>query len=496
MLDFKKAPDNNFELLYHTLLDAIPSSVLMIDKSLNVISVNRNFLMKSQRNKADTVGRPLAQVFPSVILENTGLENRIRNVFQSNLPIKAQKMTYRAPGVPIRIYYYSILPIQKNQVMLLMEDVTEQMRLSEEVRRVERHLASVVESASDIVLSTDIQGRILTWNSAAEKLSGLTAHEAHGQFFFDFCSIHQKQSMRLIFKQMMSSNDPHTAEFDLLTPNNGNGILISWVFSPMKDDYSQTVGAVVVGRDLAERRKLELQLRQSQKLTALGVMAGGIAHEIRNPLAVCSSAAQFLLDDNITADFHKECSKKIQTNLQKASDIIKNLLRFSRSSLDDTDMVEVDLTNVLKETLELITNQANVQKIRIEFSVQNEHILVMGISGLLQQVFMNIFLNAIHAMPEGGVLSTTVNTVEDQIIVRVADTGTGIPAGELDKIFDPFHTSSPAGQGTGLGLSICYSIVRQHLGSIRAESSYGEGSTIIVTLPYLTGVVSQNPRNF
>ncbi len=484
MLDFKKVPENDFELLYHTLLDAIPSSVLMIDKSLNVISVNRNFLLKSQRNKADTVGRPLAQVFPSVILENTGLENRIRTVFQSNLPINAQKMTYRAPGVPIRIYYYSILPIQKNQVMLLMEDVTEQMRLSEEVRRVERHLASVVESASDIVLSTDIQGRILTWNSAAEKLSGLTAHEAHGQFFFDFCSAHQKQSMRLIFKQIMSSNDPHTAEFDLLTPNNGNGILISWVFSPMKDDYSQTVGAVVVGRDLAERRKLELQLRQSQKLTALGVMAGGIAHEIRNPLAVCSSAAQFLLDDNITADFHKECSKKIQTNLQKASDIIKNLLRFSRSSLDDTDMVEVDLSNVLKETLELMTNQASVQKIRIEFSLQNEHILVMGISGLLQQVFMNIFLNAIHAMPEGGVLSITVDTVEGQIIVRVADTGTGIPAGELDKIFDPFHTSSPAGHGTGLGLSICYSIVRQHLGSIRAESSYGEGATIIVTLPY------------
>ena len=483
MLDFKKAPEYNFELLYHTLLDAIPSSVLMIDKSLNVISVNRNFLLKSQRDKTDTVGRPLAQVFPSVILENTGLENRIRNVFITGLAINAQKMTYRAPGVPIRIYYYSILPIQKNQVMLLMEDVTEQMRLSEEVRRVERHLASVVESASDIVLSTDIQGRILTWNSAAEKLSGVTAHEAHGQLFFDFCSIHQKQSIRLIFKQMMSSNDPHTAEFDLLSTNNGTGILISWVFSPMKDDYSQTVGAVVVGRDLAERRKLELQLRQSQKLTALGVMAGGIAHEIRNPLAVCSSAAQFLLDDNISADFHKECSKKIQINIQKASDIIKNLLRFSRSSLD-TDMVEVNLNDILKETIELITNQANVQKIRIEFSVQNENILVMGISGLLQQVFMNIFLNAIYAMPDGGVLSITLDTVEDRIIVYVSDTGVGIPAGELDKIFDPFHTSSPVGHGTGLGLSICYSIVQQHLGSIRAESRYGEGATIIVTLPY------------
>ena len=105
--------------------------------------------------------------------------------------------------------------------------------------------------------------------------------------------------------------------------------------------------------------------------------------------------------------------------------------------------------------------------------------------GLLQQVFMNIFLNAINAMPTGGVLSVTVNTVEDRVIVRVIDTGVGIPAGELDKIFDPFHTSSPVGQGTGLGLSICYSIIRQHLGSIQAESRLGQGAAIIVTLPLL-----------
>lgn len=481
---FKKQFKNNFELLYGMLLDAIPSSVLMVDEKLHVVSVNRNFLLKSQRSEASTVGRPLSEVFPTVILENTGIEERIRNVFRSGVPVNGQKMTYRAPGVPIRIYYYSILPIPINQIMLLMEDVTEQVRLSEEVRRVERHLASVVESASDIVLSTDIEGRILTWNSAAEKLSGLKSHEVHGQYFFDFCNSNQKQAVCMIFMRMKNSNESHTTEFHLITPNNGESILISWVFSPMKDDFSQTVGTVVVGRDLAERRKLEFQLRQSQKLTALGVMAGGIAHEIRNPLAICSSAAQFLLDDNISIDFYKECSKKIQTNIQKASAIIENLLRFARSSLD-TETVEVDLNAVLKDTVELIANQAKVQKIQILLPKKNEHILVSGVTGLLQQVFMNIFLNAINAMPDGGVISIAVNTFEDRVTVRISDTGSGIPAGELDKIFDPFYTSSPVGQGTGLGLSICYSIIQQHLGSIQAESYYGDGATIIVTLPLL-----------
>jgi len=140
---------------------------------------------------------------------------------------------------------------------------------------------------------------------------------------------------------------------------------------------------------------------------------------------------------------------------------------------------------VLKETIELVTNQAKVQKIKVQLDLQKNNILVLGVPGLLQQVFMNIFLNAINAMPAGGVLNLTINTIEDRVIVRINDTGVGIPAGELDKIFDPFHTSSPVGQGTGLGLSICYNIIRQHLGSIQAESRLGQGATIIVTLPLL-----------
>jgi len=476
-------PPNRFELLYGMLLDAIPSSVLLVDEKLHIVSVNRNFLLKSQRGEGKTVGRPLSEVFPTIILENTDIERRIREVFRTGASVKGQRMTYRAPGIPIRIYYYSILPIPTRQVMLLMEDVTEQVRLSEEVRRVERHLASVVESASDIVLSTDTEGRILTWNSAAEKLSGLSAHEVRDHYFFQFCNPGQQAAVNTLFTLMKSGNESHTTEFPLVT-RNGDSILVSWVFSPMKDDYGQTVGAVVVGRDLAERRKLENQLRQSQKLAALGVMAGGIAHEIRNPLAVCYSAAEFLLMDNIPPEFRKECSRKIQVGIQKASAIIENLLRFARPS-PDTEMAPVDLHAVIADTLELISNQAKVQQIRIQLDLENRPVLVLGVSGLLQQVFMNIFLNAINAMPEGGVLSIGEEIFEAEVAVHIADTGVGIAESDLDKVFDPFHTSSPVGKGTGLGLSICYSIVQQHLGSIQVQSSPGKGATMTVRLPLL-----------
>jgi PAS domain S-box-containing protein len=484
-----KKPSDHFELLYKTLLDAIPSSVLMIDDKLNVISVNQNYLVKSRRSKENTINCPLSDVFPSVILENTGFDNHIRSVLRIRKAIRGQKMTYRGPGVPIRIYYYSILPVVPGQVMLIMEDVTEQTNLSEDVRRVERHLASVVESASDIVLSIDMNGRILTWNSAAADLSGLSSDEVQSQLFHEYCEPGKKtiiEESLLYISGLRRVNDSYTIEFCLLTPTNNNntGILISWVFSPMKDIDGATIGAVIVGRDLAERRKLELQLRQSQKLSALGIMAGGIAHEIRNPLAVCSSAAQFLLSDDVDLEFRKQCSMKIQTNIDKASTIIENLMAFAGSSMD-VNMTDIVLSEALEDTIALVANQAKVQKIKIELMQSPEVILVSGVVGLLQQVFMNILLNAFKAMPSGGSVSVTIECLSDSVEVQFIDTGLGIPVGDIDKIFDPFHTSSPTGQGTGLGLSICYRIIQQHLGSIRAESSPEQGASIIINLPLL-----------
>jgi PAS domain S-box-containing protein len=350
--------------LFKMLLEAIPSSVLFINREGRITLANRNFLEKSRRSLANTIGYRLEEVFPAVILKHTDMEKRIQQVFYKKEPCRGQQMTYRAPGVTIRSYYYSIFPCvwqgMVENVMLLMEDVTERIRLSEEVRRIERHLASVVESATDLVLSTDIDGRILTWNTAAEKLSGYTLQKMKGCHFSNLFRPRHQKEFNKVFAKTKCENKSQTIECDLITLQD-TPIPVSWVLSPMKDDYSQTIAIVVVGRDLTERRKLEEQLLQSQKLAALGVMAGGIAHEIRNPLAVCYSAAQFLMDDDITPDFRKECADKIQTGIHKASLIIENLLKFSRPSVN-TEMTLLDLVSAIKETLALITNQAKLQK--------------------------------------------------------------------------------------------------------------------------------------
>jgi signal transduction histidine kinase len=239
-----------------------------------------------------------------------------------------------------------------------------------------------------------------------------------------------------------------------------------------------------VGRDLTERRKLEAHLLQSQKLAALGVMAGGIAHEVRNPLAVCSSAAQFLLQEQDDPELRQECARKIHAATKRACMIIENLLRFARPSVE-TELKQIDLASVLTETLSLVITQARVQKIELVTQLPPEPVWISGIEALLQQAFLNLFLNTIKAMPEGGILTTALDCGKDGVRVRISDTGHGIAPRDLDKIFDPFYTTAPVGQGSGLGLSICYSIIKQHLGAIEVDSQPGVGTTITVRLPIL-----------
>jgi len=466
-------------------LDAIPSSVLRISRDMRIVSANRNFLEKSRRSLPNTIGRPLEKVFPAIILDQMDITRQIRQVFDNSQPTLGQRMSYRSPGVPLRIYYYRILPFSWERsvesVILLMDDVTEQIRLSEEVRRVERHLASVFESASDIILSTDTAGRILSWNPAAEKISGYSFKKVRDRFFYEYFAKDYQEMIKNVFLKMKPGDKAQMHEWEMVSQN-GEGIHVAWVCSTMKDEGSRAVGIVAVGRDQSERRKLEAQLLQSQKYAALGVMAGGIAHEIRNPLAICSSGAQFLMEDNITPEFLRECSEKIHIGIQRASNIIENLLRFARPAV--TSMFEpVNLPALVLESWALIDNQAKIQKIESKLQFDKRPIMINGNASLLQQVFINLFLNAIQAMPDGGILTISINQAKQDLLISIADTGHGISQENINKIFDPFYTTAPVGKGTGLGLSICYSIVKQHLGIIEVDSVVGMGSTFTVRLP-------------
>lgn len=467
------------------IFESVPSSLVVIDRSLRVVSVNRNFLDKSRRHARTTVGKKIAEVFPRVLLDYTRLDQKVQRVFQAGLSVEGGKVAYRAPGVPSRIYYYRLIPLKAadtvENVMLLMDDITEQEHLGQEIRRAERHLASVVECANDLVISLDPQGRIVTWNRAAESVSGLRAEQVKGQSLLSRCAADQRPVMAEMLQGLASGEGVQNAEANLLIAK-GEQVPIAWSCSPMQDDDGRVVGIVAVGRDLTERRRLEAQLIQSAKMASLGVMAGGIAHELRNPLGIISASAQLQLERSDDPELRDEAAQKIYAATERASLIIENLLKFARPQ--DEGMRQVDIRAVLEETLALLGHQMSLQKVTLRRRLHRDLPRVYSNSELLQQVFTNLILNACNAMPLGGTLTVTTRTTGwGEVMIRFGDTGRGIPPEHLPKIFDPFFTTMPVGKGTGLGLSICYSIIQHLQGTIEVESEVGQGSTFIVRLP-------------
>lgn len=468
-----------------SILESIPSSLVVIDRALRIVSVNRNFLEKGRRDARATLGRKIENVFPQALVVFTHLDHKAQEVFRTGQPLEGGKVAYRAPDLPSCIYYYRLIPLKAGEavenVMLLMDDITDREQLGAEVRRAERHLASVVDCANDLVISLDPQGCITTWNRAAERVSGLKAEQVNGCSLLSICAAERRTAMAEMLHKLACGESVHNIEVNLLTTK-GEEAPIAWSCSPMRDDIGQVVGIVAVGRDLTEQRAMEAQLLQSAKMTSLGVMAGGIAHEVRNPLGIISASAQLLLEHPDDAQFRNQCMQKIQTATQRASLIIENLLKFSRPG--GGRMQQVCVVAVLEEAFTLLGHQMTLQNIILRQKLSSELPTVYGNPDLLRQVFINLVINACNAMPQGGMLTVIAKTTASQEVeIQFRDTGCGIPTEHLPKIYDPFFTTMPVGKGTGLGLSISYSIIQQHHGNIKVKSRVNRGTTFIVRLP-------------
>ncbi len=230
-----------------------------------------------------------------------------------------------------------------------------------------------------------------------------------------------------------------------------------------------------------ERQHLEAQLTQSAKMASLGVMAGGIAHEIRNPLAIITASAQLIEDHPDDLELHQQCVQKIMTSAQRASLIIEQLLKFSHPAQERFRLLNVHTT--LEETFNLLDHQMFVSLVTLQRDFSPDMPRLYGNPELLQQVFTNLILNACNAMPHGGQLTVSTRIDGDYVELRFTDTGHGISTEHLSKIFDPFFTTRSVGKGTGLGLSISYSIIQQHQGTIEVVSEPGQGATFIIRLP-------------
>lgn len=343
----------------------------------------------------------------------------------------------------------------------------------------------IVESIRSGLVTTDLLGRIYTFNAAAEEITGYRERDVRGQdasVFFGELQDHITDSL-------------HAAETGEASPRfetycltaEGLRLRLGFSMSPLFSETGETTGMVITFQDLTQIRTLEETNRRQDRLAAIGRMAASIAHEIRNPLAAMRGSIQMLRAEMDNDGSQTELMEIILRESDRLNTIITDFLSYARPrSLIQS---RVDVGDLLHQTFALLRHSPEIhQNQSIEEQLPESPLVVDADSGQLKQVFWNLARNALQAMPQGGTLRATVEmNSNDRVRISFADTGRGMSPDQVEHLFEPF--SSTTG-GTGLGLSIVYQIVRDHGGTINVRSMEGQGTTITVELP--TAADSEN----
>ena len=362
---------------------------------------------------------------------------------------------------------------------LLLE---EQARRAKELARLKDFNENIIESISVGVMVVNLHGRITNWNGALEQIYGLKREEVIGR---RIAEVFQSEMLRAL-RDLMSRGEWREGEpaniykFRAQTPD-GRDLTLNISLAALQSKTAKIEGSLIAIEDVTERVGLEAQLQQSDKLSSIGLLAAGVAHEVNTPLAGISSYSQMLMQQIPDNDPRRQLLEKIYRQTSRASSIVNNLLNFSR--LTEARYAPVDLNRVIDDTIQLLEAQLRNTEIEVVRTYADDLPLAFGDGPKLQQVLMNLILNARDAMPHGGRLVISTESDEDSAVVEVRDTGLGIAPEHLAKIYDPFFTTKQIGKGTGLGLAVSYGIVRDHGGHIDVESKLGEGTRFQITLP-------------
>jgi PAS domain S-box-containing protein len=353
-----------------------------------------------------------------------------------------------------------------------------------ELGRMREFNDNILESLDNGLVVFDMDERIVRWNRALEGFYGVERSAAVGRRLGEIFDAHFVEALRAartehpygatLYRVPLSSAD----RTDVRLLVNATEVPLQ---NPTGDDA--VVGTILLLEDITDRVRLEEQLQISEKMASIGLLAAGVAHEVNTPLTGISSFTQMLLDGADPGDPKTALLEKIERQTFRAAKIVNGLLNLSRPGTASSERIDVDLNAVITDVFSLLEHQFEVGRIKVRKELSTSPALVLGIEHQLQQVFLNLFLNARDAMPRGGWLSVGTRIDGTLVIAELADTGSGIPSDQLARIYDPFFTTKSIGRGTGLGLSITYGIVREHDGTIHCDSAVGQGTRFTLTLP-------------
>ena len=337
----------------------------------------------------------------------------------------------------------------------------------------------IVESIHSGLITTDLDGKIYTFNAAAEEITKLKAEDMEGKSIF---SIFGNIGLQINESLEAVENEGLLPRFEIeFTTVENSFVRIGYSASPLFSESGEKTGIVITFQDLTEIRTMEDNIRRKDRLAAVGRVAAGLAHEIRNPLGAMRGAIQVLESQTAPDSSQAKLMDIILRESDRLNSIITNFLTYARPRV--SNFSEMDVREAINDTMTLLKHSPNIEENHsLEAELPDDPVLISADSTQIKQIFWNLARNAIQAMPDGGTLKIKLQKLrKSRIRILFEDTGCGMSPAQVEQLFEPFSDSTTG--GTGLGLSIVYQIIRDHSGTINVRSLENKGSTITIELP-------------
>ena len=489
------------EVRLQQFLELAPLATYMKNRQGQYVEVNPATCKLFGRPKSEIIGRTDREILPRETAAI--LRAGDREVAHKKKPFSNESET-RLAGKKVYLTTTKYPVIDANDkvtaIVGLARDESARRKAERELERTREYLQSVLDSSYVIIITTNLDGMIVSFNRGAEHSLGYKADEVIGKPANMLYRLPEDREPLLRRVQQGDTVEDHDT---VLMRKDGSEVPVSMTLSQLADSTGEPIGTVGISRDISHRKVLMNQVIQSERLAAVGRLAAGVAHEINNPLAAIAEVAGYLEDilggiiqvdrEKLERELHEGLST-ITAQVNRCSSITHRLLGFARKSEARVEVADVNAA--LEEILPFLEKEARMAGVKIHRDYPAEIPRVSIEEVQLEEILINLITNAIQAMTERGYgnMWITASPEEGRVILSVRDDGPGIDEKVRDRILDPFVSSKPRGLGTGLGLSICYGIIKRYDGDIRVESKPGEGATFQVVLRMHQELPSGEPK--
>ncbi|HSN03664.1 MAG TPA: PAS domain S-box protein [Nitrospira sp.] len=480
---------------YKALFDLVADSVFMVDRQGTVVAVNKREEQALGYSESSVVGRSIFEVVlpafhegvRALLLDLAGGQRQVptheiavRNAAGVEMPVEMDLIRVGSDETPLAMVQLRDITDRKRmerQLQSYREELEVKVReRTKEIEETKQYLENLLENANDVIYTLDNDQRFTYVNSKIEAW-GYRKEDLLGRPYLALLS---KRHRGRRLKSTLDIGAKQVYEVEVLTRiGEARSVMVS--VSPLHGADGEILGVLGIARDMTDTKKLEQQIRNSEKLASVGKLAAGVAHEINNPLGGILNCLYNLGKGTISPARREEYLASMEDGLRRVQKIVRQLLDFSQQHQPEFALADI---NAVIERVLVLTNHLFVpNRIALETKLGKTLPSLMIDRHMIEQVLMNLILNAVQAMKDGGVLSIRTWVEEGICMVEVRDTGAGIPASVLPKIFDPFFTTKGQGEGTGLGLSVSLGIVERHGGRILVESEVGKGTVFTLCLP-------------